>query len=114
MITQPKPCGCWDDRECETHAEISSLRAQLAAEREKLSTLRNAIRHAISDGDVAPRAERCLRIAVTATEDCNAYGADDVEVQADPLSPDPYCDCGATAKRNEARAAIAKLKGGPR
>lgn len=52
-------------------------------------------------------------------EDCNAYGADDEDVQGDPLSPDPYCDCGAIESRRGLRvsaaaldAARAKLNGG--
>jgi chromosome segregation ATPase len=40
-------------------------------------------------------------------EDCNAYGADDDECQDDPLSPDPYCDCGCLASRKRAREAFA-------
>jgi hypothetical protein len=42
----------------------------------------------------------------THAEDCGAYGVDDDEVIGEEGGSDPYCYCGATKARNEAREAL--------
>ena len=44
----------------------------------------------------------------THSEDCHAFGAgSDEDLDPEATSPDPHCDCGATAKRESFRAALA-------
>lgn len=89
-----------DERHAETVRAVRARAEKAEAERDEARAQVERLRGALRE---------CVHVHNgTHSEDCHAFGAgSDEDLDPEATSPDPHCDCGATAKRESFRAALA-------